>query len=83
MTAAATIVAGAKFGHLDVIGVDAGGRRVACRCVCTKVLTLSADALRGGRTSCGCKPLSREQSDALRRETTAQICRDLFWGNER
>jgi hypothetical protein len=61
------IVPGAKFGNLIVIGIDATARRIACRCVCSRVITLASDALREGASSCGCKPLTPQNRDTLRK----------------
>lgn len=54
------ITIGARYGHLEVVAVDPTGRRIACRCICERLIGVAADALRDGRTSCGCRPLTRQ-----------------------
>jgi hypothetical protein len=58
-----TITPGTKVGHLIVVGID--GRHVAVRCVCSRVLTLSIDALRDGRNSCGCRRPSKKENRVI------------------
>jgi hypothetical protein len=66
-TAAITI--GQQFGSWEVLGLDATGRRVGCRCSRGTVRQVAVAALTSGAsTSCGCAPLSAEQGDTLRAE---------------
>ena len=65
MTDTPSISVGTKFGHLEVVGIDSNGRHIAVRCICSRVLTLSVDALRDGRDSCGCRPPSRADNKAI------------------
>jgi hypothetical protein len=55
-----------NFGHWQVLGADATGKRVACRCVCGVVRIVGVVALRSGAcTSCGCqKPTSAQRKTA-------------------
>ena len=47
-----TITTGARFGSLTVISTDPLGRRVACECICKKLLLVGAGELASGlRTS--------------------------------
>ncbi len=50
------IVAGERYGELEVLGeaVTSGRRRVSCRCDCGRRVVARLDNLRGGKTeSCG------------------------------
>jgi len=50
--------AGRRFGHLVVAWTDnRRGRKVACRCDCTRLIFVSPEDLQAGRIdSCGCLP---------------------------
>jgi hypothetical protein len=63
-------IVGRRFGRLTAVGTDDCGKRIGCVCDCGQSRILALDALEAGATrSCGCEPLSREQSRALRAET--------------
>lgn len=82
MTDSSSISVGTKIGHLVVVGID--GRHVAVRCVCSRVLTLSTDALRDGRDSCGCRPASRKENRAIHEaRQERQRLRNFTWKLER
>jgi hypothetical protein len=58
----------------EILSVDPSGKRVCCSGVCGTVRILSVAALLDGTAapSCGCRKLSGEQLDALRREAEQQ-----------
>jgi hypothetical protein len=67
-----TPVAGERYGHWQVLGADALGRRIACRCTCGAVRIVAVAALKSGvNTSCGCQAPTPENRKAFR-ETQAQ-----------
>jgi hypothetical protein len=73
------ITTGRIFDHWTVPSVDSVGRRALCRCSCTRVMTVSTEALvSGASTSCGCRPLRRSQRDAFYAEQ-AERHRDRDW----
>lgn len=76
-----TITTGARFGSLTVISTDPLGRRVACECICKKLLLVGAGELASGlRTSCGCQPaspLNRAAYQAARLATARE--REFAW----
>lgn len=50
-----TSLAGIRYGDLTILYADSTGRRIACRCRCTKMLFVNIDDLKSGAvTSCGC-----------------------------
>lgn len=57
---------GTQFQNWVVIGVN--GRRATCQCRCGNARVLSCDAIADGSAahSCGCSPLSPEQSSTAR-----------------
>jgi hypothetical protein len=66
-------LAGRRFGSWTALGTDPTGKRVACRCACGAVRQVAIEALRSGQsTSCGCAPISRDQTLALRAEAEAR-----------
>jgi hypothetical protein len=69
-----TIVPGMRIRNWEVMSVDPNGKRACASCVCGAVRILSVAALLDGTASpsCGCRQLSREQGDALRREAEQQ-----------
>lgn len=56
------------FGHWTAIGsADLTGKRLICRCQCSKVATVSLEALTSGSsTSCSCAALTPFQRQAAR-----------------
>ena len=58
MTADVNIaIAGRRFGDLTTAYADASGKRIACRCRCTRLVFIHVDDLASGVvTSCGCSP---------------------------
>jgi hypothetical protein len=74
MTGAITVMVGQRVGNWEVLPVDPNGKRACCSCACKAVRILSVAALLDGTASpsCGCRQLSREQSDARRREAEEQ-----------
>jgi hypothetical protein len=70
---------GARFGQLEVIGVDGNGRRVTCRCQCSRLVVVAADALRDGvRRSCGCAESSPSEQAEARARASELRSRVLF-----
>ncbi|MDB5609642.1 MAG: hypothetical protein JWP25_6542 [Bradyrhizobium sp.] len=62
-----TSVAGARYGDLYTKYADSTGRRIACRCHCTKLVFVSIEDLKSGVvTSCGCSRPSFEHRLQLR-----------------
>jgi hypothetical protein len=50
--------AGRRHGHLEV--AYGRGQNIACRCTCSRLVHIAAEALRNGTvTSCGCQPAPR------------------------
>jgi hypothetical protein len=66
------MIAGEKFEHWQVLGADATGKRIACRCDCGVVRIIGASALRSGAcTSCGCQKPTAAQREAFRQTRSA------------
>jgi hypothetical protein len=62
-----TALAGARYGDLTVLYADCTGRRITCRCRCTKMVFVNIDDLKSGAvTSCGCSRPSWEHRMQLR-----------------
>jgi hypothetical protein len=62
-----TALAGTRYGDLTVSYSDCTGRRIACRCRCTKMVFVNIDDLKSGAvTSCGCSRPSWENRMQLR-----------------
>jgi hypothetical protein len=60
-TVNSTALAGTRYGDLSVSYADCTGRRIACRCPCTKLIFVNIDDLRSRAvTSCGCSRPSPE-----------------------
>jgi hypothetical protein len=72
MTTSITIIPGMRIGNWEVLSADPTGKRACASCVCGAVRILSVAAHGTASPSCGCRQLSREQSDALRREVELQ-----------
>lgn len=69
--------AGRRFGYLTVAYSIQGGRDVACRCCCNKLVHIAvADLAAGLITSCGCQPAS-PQFHERRVELRAQQQREI------
>src|SRR5260370_6609947 len=50
-------IEGRRFASLTTAYADFTGRRIACRCVCSRlVFVAAADLVSGTVTSCGCQP---------------------------
>jgi hypothetical protein len=48
-------VARTRYGDLTTLYADSTGRRIACRCRCTKMVSVNIGDLKSGAvTSCGC-----------------------------
>jgi hypothetical protein len=75
------MITGEKFGHWQVLGADATGKRIACKCVCGTVRIVGASALRSGaRTSCGCQKPTSDQREASRHAHHRQmLLSDFGW----
>lgn len=72
------MITGEKFGHWQVLGADATGKRIACRCVCGVVRIVGVAALRSGAcTSCGCQKPTSEQRKASRRDRGQMLLSDF------
>ncbi len=73
---------GQQFAAWSVICcTDPTGKRATCQCRCGKVRAVAIAALLdGSSTSCGCAPLSRAQSAALRDEAARQRRAREWWG---
>jgi hypothetical protein len=66
-----TALAGARYGDLTVSHADCTGRRIACRCRCTKLVFVNIDDLKSGAvTSCGCSRPSWENRMQAREMVT-------------
>jgi hypothetical protein len=69
--------AGRRYGHLTVAWADARGRRVACRCICARLVFVARKDLQNGAIdSCGCQPAPREfwlQQAKLRAQQKREI----------
>jgi hypothetical protein len=62
-----TSFAGTRYGDLFTAYADPTGRRIACRCCCTKLVFVNINDLRSGAvTSCGCSRPSLERRLQLR-----------------
>jgi hypothetical protein len=60
-------VARTRYGDLTTLHADSTGRRIACRCHCTKMVFVNIDDLKSGAvTNCGCSQPSFEHRLQLR-----------------
>ena len=69
--------AGRRFGHLTIAWTDNHGRKVALRCVCSRLIFTTPEDLQSGAIdSCGCQPLPGprwRQLDAMRNQQKLEI----------
>ena len=65
---------GPRFGHWQVLVIDKSGKRATCRCICGAVHAVAIAALKNGDcTSCGCKPPTSENREAVRSSRARQM----------
>jgi hypothetical protein len=61
------------WGHWVEISADPTGKRIAVRCICSRVLTVALDALESGESSsCGCRPPTGQQHRSRAAEAEAR-----------
>lgn len=66
-------IAGQRIGHFEILALDSTGKRLLARCVCSRTLPLSAEAVTQGIvTSCGCRPPALVTREMFREEMTRQ-----------
>ena len=80
--AESAVTPGEKFGHWQVLGADATGKRIACKCVCGVVRIVGIAALRNGAcTSCGCQKPTSDQRKRPATTDTSKCCSPISAGS--